>query len=528
MDKNDLTGITFRDFIRPFFRQKLIIIITFIIVVPLTYLFIIFKTPMYAAKVMIHIKGISQIAAPTYEAVGPFRIHLTQMAIVKSNPVIKRAVKALGLESRPLDYEKKYCHPLKRYLVDYMANNERAHIASLSPVEKEEYLLWKAMSQLKDNIETRIETATDIFQIVVRDYDGTKAVEIANVVSRSYTIYDLQQQLAELTLKYGDLHPTVQQLQDNINKISTNLNGKEISDLDSIGSASVKIIEQASTDFKPVGKPRSMMMMLGLFVATLLGLALAFIVDMLNNTLKSPDDFVKYLDLPSLGTIPKKRIIDKLLISDAPEGSRYAEFYVDLADQIFIFMKVQNLKSLLFISVSPQAMNSVVCANIAFSLSKNSDINTLVVDANMNQPIIQKLLKLDERPGLANLLNENNINFDDAISTIGPNLHVMQTGNVSEGSTASLNKSKIKTILKKLTSKYDGVLIDCTNITRLPDITMLSSSVDGVILIANEGKDNVQSTKNILQALSIHNAKIMGGILNNRTFPIPGWIYRKI
>ena len=57
---------------------------------------------------------------------------------------------------------------------------------------------------------------------------------------------------------------------------------------------------------------------------------------------------------------------------------------------------------------------------------------------------------------------------------------------------------------------------------------MLSAYVDGVVFVANEGKDRIQEIKNIINMLGKHKGNIIGGILYNRTFPIPGWLYRKI
>lgn len=527
MEKSNISNFTFRDFIQPLFRQKLVILITFSIIIPITYIGLLFQTPIYEAKVLIHIKGVSQIAASTYEGIGGWRVHMTQMALVKSNPVIKRAVKSLELDKRPLDYEKKFCHPLKRYYIDFQLRKEKKRLSSLSEVERNHFVLWKAVGELKKNIETSLEPNTDLFVILVRDYDPQKAIEIANVVSRSYTIYDLQQQLAELTLKYGDLHPTVQQLQDNIQKMTSNLTGKEISDIDSIGTASVKIIEQASTSYIPVGRPKLIVLIIGIIASCFVGLALAFLFDMLNDTFKSPNEIVQFLNIPTLGSIPKRRLIDRQFIKDISAVSSYSAFYNDLADQINIFMKVQNLKTLLLTAVSQQSVNNTVAANLGFCLSFNTDIKTLVIDANIAKPTFHKLFKIEETKGFANIFDETNLDLNTIIHTINDNFHIMQSGIISENSTGLMIESKIKPLIKKLKNMYDGVIIDCTNVKKISDIAMFSTSVDGVILIVNESKDHIQVSRSVLHTLKLNKANIIGGILNNRTFPIPNWLYKR-
>ncbi len=528
MDNTILSNLTFRDFLRPIFRKKLLVILSCAIIIPLTYIGLKFQTPLYEARVLIHIKGITQIESSTYGNIGPFRIHLTQMTIVKSNPVIKRAVKALNLEKQPLNYEASFCHPLKKIYIDYKAKKEEEYIASLKPEIKDKYLLWRTMTLLKSNIKTALQPGADVFQIVVQDFDSQKTVEIANVVSRSYVIYDLQQQLAEQTLKYGDLHPTVQQLYDNITKMEANLNGKEVSDLESIGTASVKIIEQASTDYQPVGKPKSLIMLIGLLISGFIGLALAFIFDMLDNTLKTPDGMVRDLNLPHIGSIPKKGMFSKQLLIDASSKSLYMDFFDDLTDQLYIFMKVKKLKTLLFISISNQSANIPVVANIGFCLSRNSDVSTLMIEGNSTKPALHKLLGLDEKPGLAEILEDNTINAEGLIHNVEKNLNLLPMGTIKENTAALLNGSSITPLIKKIKSKYEGILIDCANVKKLSDITVLLSSVDGVVVIINEGKDHIQATRNILHSLKSNKVNIIGGIFNSRTFPIPQWLYKRV
>ncbi len=57
---------------------------------------------------------------------------------------------------------------------------------------------------------------------------------------------------------------------------------------------------------------------------------------------------------------------------------------------------------------------------------------------------------------------------------------------------------------------------------------MLFSNADGVVVIANEGTDHLQATKKTIYLLKKYNANIVGGVLNNRTFPIPDWLYKRM
>ena len=112
---------TFRDYLRILFRHKAIIMTAFITVMLTVYIGLQLKTPMYEASVKILISGKKETQAPYYRDITGYQsqeIVLTQSEIVKSDPVIERAVKILRLDKRPLDYEKHFCTPLKAWLIE--------------------------------------------------------------------------------------------------------------------------------------------------------------------------------------------------------------------------------------------------------------------------------------------------------------------------------------------------------------------------------------------------------------------------
>jgi Mrp family chromosome partitioning ATPase/capsular polysaccharide biosynthesis protein len=527
MEKSNISNNTSRDFIRPLFRHKILIAVSFVMISIIAYVVILMFTEVYEAKVLIHIKGIGQVESQTYERIAPTRIHFTQMSIVTSNPVLKRAIKSLDLDKRPLDYEEKFCHSLKVPLVKWQAFKTRRYLDSLSPQLRQQYLFTAALNSLKKNTTTTLRPNTDIFEISVKDYDPVAAVEIANVVSRSFMIYDLEQQLVELEMKYGELHPTIQQLQDNIYKMKNNISGGEMSDMDAYGTASVKIIEQASTNYIPVGKPKILLFLGGIFGALIFGIILAMVVDIYSNSFKSPQDFVVHFNIPVIGTIPKRMFFQKNKIGREKSSEIFESFMSDLADQMFIFMKIQKLKILLFASANPDSSNSTITSNLGYYLA-GMGVNVLVIDANMTKPVVDKLLNLNEPPGFADIINNDSRKIEEIVFSKDANISFIPVGAASKETMGLLNESKIKSIIKYCKTKYDAILIDCTLVNKMSDMAMFFSNTDGVVVIANEGTDHLQATRKTIYLLKKYNATIVGGILNNRTFPIPDWLYKRM
>ncbi len=527
MEKNfSMTELTLRDITRALFRQKNVIIITFIVITIGTVIGLKLQTPVYEAKVKMFIKGVSQTESFTYQSFGAFRIHLTQMEIVKSEPVIKRAITTLKLDERPLDYEKKYCSEIKKPLIDFLVRKDIKKLNDMEPEKRKEALLYKAVQSLKKKIDTTLIPNTDIFYITVEDYDSDTAVEIANVVSRAYTIFDQQQQLAELALKYGNLHPTVQQLQDNIYRMDQNLSGAKLPDLEAIGTASVKIIEQATTDGIPTGKPKIIILIISLFVSAFLGVSLALFFDMIDQTFKSPDDIVKYVNIPVLGSIPKRRLKDLPFVKDAKEPTRYTVFFEDLADQIFIFMKTQNLKTIMVTSPVQRDLNSTIVPNLGYIFSQILHHRTLMIDCNLRNPIYNSLLGIESKPGLANLIDSGST--EKVIQKIDEDLDAISAGVTTMNPVTLMDKFNINETLKDIREDYEIVLLDCTNIKNFNDIVVISPHTDGIIIVVSEGRDRKQAVNSAITPLRNNKANIIGGVLNNRTFKIPEIIYKRI
>ncbi len=224
-NKSNPMNITVKSVIDIIFRNKMIILNTFAICVLLTIIGIQFVTPVYDANVKMLVRGQAIVASDLYESIGDRGILATQAEIVNSVPVLKRAAIALGLQDRTLDYEKNFCSPLKKLYIDFQTRKNMKTLNDLPPDKSEEIRLKLAIGDLRDRLTVKVLPRTDIFIINVIAYTPEEAIETANVISRSYTMFDQIQQLAEVRIRYGEFHPTVIQLIDSITQATNNLSG---------------------------------------------------------------------------------------------------------------------------------------------------------------------------------------------------------------------------------------------------------------------------------------------------------------
>lgn len=507
---------TLRDYLKVLFRHKAIIITTFITVIGTVIIGLQFKTPVYQAQVKMLISAEKQVEAPYYRQLAGYSNGegvLTQSEIVKSSPVIERAVRATGLYQQPLDYEKKFCSPLKNALIDSNVNKLNERLKLLTEEQKKAFLFRRAIEGLKKSITVEPVRDTNLFTISAREFSPIGAAIIANVISRSYVIFDLEQQLAELQLKYGEKHLSVTQLKDNIEQMKTGLNGKPLSNIEAIGPASVKIIEQAQVPLRPVGPNKALTLILALFMAPFLGVMLAFMFEYMDQTFKSPRDIETFLNLPYLGSIPRKKSKKESLHT--------------LSDQIYLLMKDKGIKSLLLTSALAREGTTTIIANLAKHLSERAGHKVLIIDANLRNPAIHKAFKISEDPGLAEVL-EGNISFEKAVQHLGHNLDVLPAGKTTLNPITLLGSSMMPEVLKMAKQRSEIVLIDCANLKGFKDAVLISSAIDGIALVVNEGKTRRYVVNSAIAPLQQRKANIIGVILNNRTFAIPRMIYERV
>ncbi|OHB70330.1 MAG: hypothetical protein A2W17_09435 [Planctomycetes bacterium RBG_16_41_13] len=391
-------------------------------------------------------------------------------------------------------------------------------------IYEQAYAFRQAVENLKKNIRAEPIGDTLLFTIHVSDFNPESAAMIANVVSRSYIIFDLEQQLAELQLKYGEKQSIVVQLRENIEKLTQNLTGATLPDIEAIGPASVKIIEQALVPLLSTGGEKKLSLVLAFFMSIFMGVMLAFGFEYIDQTFKSPRDVETFLNLPLLGAIPKKWFKNKSLLRETKKVTVFHSSYHDLSDQIYLLMKDKKLKTLLITAVSHLEGSTTIVANICLSLAREGH-KVLVIDANLKSPEIHEIFKIPNNSGLTHVL-EGKLALKEAVNEIDCNLSVLTAGNTTLNPTLLFDSTHMANTIKEAKEKYGFVFVDYANLRNSHDADILSSSLDGTVLVVNESKTKRPVIKALIAPLIQKKANLIGVILNNRTFAIPRVLYK--
>lgn len=276
-----------------------------------------------------------------------------------------------------------------------------------------------------------------------------------------------------------------------------------------------ELISPAVTPVSPI-KPRPLQSgVTGILSGMIFGLALAFFVEYLDNTVKSTEDMEKYTEgAPVLGeVISDERAKDIGILSEKEPKSVYAESIRTLRTNIQFINYEGALRSLVFTSSGAKEGKTTTVANLGISMA-HAGSNVVILSADLRRPWINKLFGLDNTIGLTTVLT-GRAKLDEALrSTTVPGLVILCSGPLPPNPSELLGSRRMLEVLRSLEERADIVLIDTPPTGVVTDAAVIARAADGVIVVAAAGKttrEMLQHTKGLLDTVE---ARILGSILN--------------
>jgi non-specific protein-tyrosine kinase len=259
--------------------------------------------------------------------------------------------------------------------------------------------------------------------------------------------------------------------------------------------------------------------LLALIVGALFGLGIAFLIEYLDDTVKTPDHVRDLTGLATLGTVvfldgssPEERMVART----APK-SQGAEAYRVLRTNLQFSALDKPLATLLCTSAEPGEGKSTTVANLAFAMAQ-ADKRVILVDADLRRPSQHKILKLPNNVGLSTALLDRG--RDPAVylqDTDVANLRVMTTGPIPPNPAEMLNSARMHEMIEILKREADVVLFDTPPVLAVADTSILASQVDGTLLVVWAGKTRGEMLAQATERLLSLGVTPLGVVLNKLT-----------
>lgn len=280
------------------------------------------------------------------------------------------------------------------------------------------------------------------------------------------------------------------------------------------GSSSVRVIplEDATLNRSPVSPDVPKLVGIGALIGLALVLAAILLRRTVDTKLRTRDDATKATDAGILGVLPVSEELSENNILRAQNDHISQEAIRQLRTNLR-FVNVDNPpRSLIVTSAEPGEGKSTVSTSIARALADAGE-PVIIIDADLRRPTIAKKFKIDSKVGLTQVL-AGQVELSDAVRQFeDTQLFVLPAGRIPPNPSELLGSDKMRQLIVELASEFT-VIIDVPPVLPVTDATLLSTAVDGVVLVGTVGKTRKENLAEAAANLRKVNAQLLGVVIN--------------
>jgi capsular exopolysaccharide synthesis family protein len=285
------------------------------------------------------------------------------------------------------------------------------------------------------------------------------------------------------------------------------------------GANLLTVVDPAS----PPSQPASPRVLLNTLIAAIVGLlgalGIVFLLEHLDDRVKSSEDVEEVTGLPTLGVITKMRggkerpEIYRLVTLLSHLGP-VAEAYRSLRTSIDFAGVDAPVRTLLVTSAIPDEGKTTTAANLGVVFAQ-AGRRTIVLDADFRKPGVHRIFDLPNARGLSDLLRSDATSLEEVTqSTEQEHLYVITTGPLPPNPAELLGSHRMKTILSRISGSASLVIIDSPPLQAVTDAVLLSSFTDGTLLVVDAGRTHRGAVRHGFEALGQAEARVLGVALN--------------
>ncbi|HJS24409.1 MAG TPA: polysaccharide biosynthesis tyrosine autokinase [Pyrinomonadaceae bacterium] len=333
-----------------------------------------------------------------------------------------------------------------------------------------------------------------------------------------------------------------QEIETNKSLLNGLLQGAKENDVVMAGKPNnISIVDYALTPDSPVGPNRARTVIAAFFLSIGFGLGLALFFEYLDDTVHSTEEVERVLHLPALAVIPsvgsatRRRVLpapskstalqkqnsngngNSELLMNVDGRSPLAEAYRHLRTSVLLSTAGRAPKSLLVTSSLPGEGKTTTAVNTAMSLAQTG-ASVVIIDADMRRPRLQNIFDMRGQEGLSSILSSD-VSEAEMLAMIRNDeesgLNVLTSGPIPPNPAELLGSDQMRRLLAALQANYTHVVVDSPPVSSFTDGVLISTMVDGVLLVVHGGKSSRHIVRRSKQLLHDVGAKIFGVVLNN-------------
>jgi capsular exopolysaccharide synthesis family protein len=408
------------------------------------------------------------------------------------------------------------------------------------------------VARLATRVSVNLVRDTQLVVLQVEDEDPELATSLANAIPVEFARQNLAQQVERYADSKANLAKEIETLkqqiitkQNEINALGTEKTPAKDAELSRLQSeltqlrqssasllqsyenirlieaqstSNIVVVEKAQTPIAPV-RPRTLQnTLLGAIAGLLLATGLVFLIEYLDDRVRSPEQIDKVLKLPVVGLIARmatSRVKGHAdLIAVREPRSPIVEAFRALRTNIQFAGVDQPIRTLLVSSAVPSEGKSTVAANLAVVMAQ-SGLKVALVDCDLRRPTVHKQFNLPNRAGLTDVMLHDSSQWNGVMQPTGVNnLSVVLSGSLPPNPSELLGSKRMKQFLAHLHQACDMVIIDAPPLLPVTDALVLAPLTDGVVLVIDYGATRIGEAVQSKTQLEQSGARLLGVVMN--------------
>jgi polysaccharide biosynthesis transport protein len=381
-------------------------------------------------------------------------------------------------------------------------------------------------------------TDADVITVSVESGDPETAATLANAyvdayidVKREQAVNGMVAASAELQTKISDLQSQIDTLDAQIDASTTDddagaeadrrtlvdqqaLFRQRIDQLQvdaALSAGNAELVRPAEAPIKPIKPTPVRTALLASVVGLLLGLGAAFLIDHLDDSVRTSEDLARLgTDVPVLATVPNVTGRDNRPLSVSDPENPAVEAYRNLRTNVQFLGIERKMRSIQVTSTRPGEGKTTTAANLAVVLSQTG-ATVVLVDADLRKPDLHRMFAIDGSNGLTNNLAGDPMEL--TIQRITDQLWVIVGGPVPPNPSELLSGRRMDAFAEELARRFDYVIIDSAPLLAVSDAAALSRHVDGVLLVAQSKHVSLPQLRESLATLDRVGAPLLGIVM---------------
>ena len=288
----------------------------------------------------------------------------------------------------------------------------------------------------------------------------------------------------------------------------------------------LSVVDPAVPDTTPVAPRTLLNTLLAMALALLATIAAVAAYERFDDRLKSIADAESATGLPTMGGVPHTRATREGESAAATTvlcrpHSLEAEAYRRIRANIGFASADQPLKSLLVTSPTRGDGRTTTAANLAVAFAQLGR-KVILADADLRNPGIHIAFNLDNAHGLSSLLRDERIDLKTVIQkTDDPNLRVLTSGPLPPNPADLVGSNRMAAVARQLAADAEIVVFDGPPVEAVADAALLSTLVDGTLLLVDAGRSHKPAVLRAQETLERADARIVGSIVNHDPTRMP-------